>query len=381
MLDLYLESQQNFSMYTKPERLISLDAMRGFTIAAMILVNFPGSWDHVYPPLLHSEWNGLSFTDLIAPFFLFIVGVSVALAYSRRLEKETPRKNLYGRILLRSFNIFAVGILLNVLALFPEFDFSEMRWTGTLPRIAVVFLACALIFLNSGWKGQACTGGVLLVAYWLIMTFLPTPGAGKVMLEPGVNIAAWLDNLLLPGHMWQGTWDPESILSTFPAIATGITGMLAGHLLLSRRSKENKALILMVTGCAASAAGYFWGLTFPVNENLWTSSFVLVTSGMAALTLGAAYYLVDIRGYRAGTAPGIIFGANAITAYVLGDILAVFFYQIPLRIHTLNEHFLSAFLSIGFAPEFASMVYALLFVGIVFIPVWILYRKRIFIKL
>ncbi len=368
-------------MDTKPERLISLDAMRGFTIAVMILVNFPGSWDHVYTPLLHSEWNGLSFTDLVAPFFLFIVGVSVVLAYSRRLEMKTPRKILYGRILLRSFNIFAVGILLNALALFPEFDFSEMRWTGTLPRIALVFMACALIFLNTGWKGQAWTGGIILVAYWLVMTLLPTPGEGRVMLEPGINIAAWIDSHLLPGRMWQGTWDPESILSTFPAIVSGITGMLAGHLLLSSRTKEEKALVLMVTGSIFAAVGYFWSLTFPLIESLWTSSFVLVTSGMAALTLGAAYYLVDIRGFRRGTLPGIIFGANAITAYVLGDILAVFFYLLPVRIHTLNEHFLVALTSTGFAPEFASMIYAVLFVGIVFIPVWLLYRKRIFIKL
>jgi len=368
-------------MYTKPERLISLDAMRGFAIAAMILVNFPGNWNHVYSPLLHSEWNGLTFTDLIAPFFLFIVGVSVVLAYTRRMERGSPGKYLYSRILIRFFKIFAVGILLNVLALYPEFSFSDMRWTGTLPRIAFVFLACSLIFLNTGWKGQAWTGGIILAAYWLIMTCIPTPGAGRVMLEPGINIAAWVDSHLMPGRMWQGTWDPESILTTFPAIATGITGMLAGHILVSKRSREGKVLLLMAAGYIAAAAGYLWGLAFPVNENLWTSSFVLVTSGMASVTLGAAYFLVDIRGYRFGTAPGIIFGANAITAYVLGDILALFFYLMPVSIHTLNEHFIALLTSAGSSPEFASLIYALLFVGIVFIPVWVLYRKRIFIKL
>jgi predicted acyltransferase len=371
-------------MYTKPERLISLDAMRGYTIAAMILVNFPGSWDHVYPPLLHSQWNGLTLTDLIAPFFLFIVGVSVVLAYTRRMKTGIPGKYLYRKIFIRSFNIFAVGILLNVLALYPEFSFSDMRWTGTLPRIALVYLACSLIFLYTGWKGQVWTGGIILVSYWLIMTCLPTPGAGRVMLEPGVNIAAWLDSLLMPGRMWQGTWDPESILSTFPAIATGISGMLAGHILLSRQGKggkESKALLLMVGGFLAAAAGYFWGLTFPVNENLWTSSFVLVTSGMASMTLGAAYYFVDIKGYRGGTAPGIIFGSNAITAFVLGDILALFFYLRPVSIHSLNDFFVSAMISWGFAPEFSSMLYAIMFVGVVFIPVWVLYRKRIYIKL
>ena len=256
-----------------------------------------------------------------------------------------------------------------------------MRWTGTLPRIALVFLACGILFLFSDWKVQACTGGLILAGYWLVMTCLPTPGAGRVMLEPGVNMAAWLDSLLLPGKMWQGSWDPESILSTFPAIATGITGMLAGHLLLSGRRGEEKALLLLISGYTAAVAGYFWGLDFPVNENLWSSSFVLVTSGFAAMTLGVTYYLVDIKGFRFGTAPGVIFGANAISAYVLGDVLALFFYLMPLRIHTLNEHFLNWFISLGFAPEFASMVYALMFVGIVFVPIRILYWKRIYIKL
>lgn len=368
-------------MNLKTERLISLDAMRGFTVAAMILVNFPGTWEHVYAPLRHSKWNGLTFTDLIAPVFLFIVGVSVVLAYSKRREQGYSRNSLCRKITFRSFKIFAVGIFLNVLALFPEFDFSDMRWTGTLPRIALVFLACGILFFISGWKVQAWTGIGILAGYWLVMTCVPTPGAGMVMLEPGVNIAAWVDSHLMPGRMWQGTWDPEGILSTFPAIATGITGMLAGHVLISSRTREAKALVLLVAGYLSSVAGYFWGLGFPVNENLWTSSFVLVTSGMASLTLGTAYYLVDIKGFRFGTAPGVIFGANAITAYVLGDILALFFYLMPLRIHTLNEHFVSAFLSIGFAPEFASMVYAVIFVGIVFIPASVLYRKRIFIKL
>ena len=368
-------------MEKRRDRLISLDAMRGFTIAAMILVNFPGTWDHIYAPLRHSEWNGLTFTDLIAPFFLFIVGVSVVLAYSRRISQGYSRKSLSRKIIWRSLKILAVGILLNALALFPDFSFSQMRWTGTLPRIAFVFLACGILFFVSGWKGQAWTCGFILAGYWLVMTCIPTPGEGRVMMEPGVNIAAWLDSHLMPGQMWQGTWDPESILTTFPSIATGITGMLAGHLLLSSRGREAKALMLMVSGYIASAAGYFWGLAFPVNENLWTSSFVLVTSGFAAMTLGAAYYLVDIKGCRFGTAPGVIFGSNAITAYVLGDILALIFYLMPVPLLSLNELFVSTLVSAGFDPKLASMLYAFIFVGIVFIPVWCLYRKRIFIKL
>lgn len=365
-------------MTTQVNRLISLDAMRGFTIAAMILVNFPGNGSYVYEPLKHSVWNGLTPTDVIAPFFLFIVGVSIALAYSRRLEKKTPKGDMYKKIIIRSFKIFAVGIFLNLLW---DFNFVELRWTGTLPRIAIVFLVCAFLFLNSDWKKQAWIGGIILVAYWLVMTLIPTPGYGKVMLEPGANLAAWIDSKYLPGKMWQGTWDPEGILSTFPSIVSGITGMLAGAIMLSKRTTDRKVILLMVTGFFMTFAGYLWGLTFPVNENIWTSSFVFVTSGMAFLALGAFYFLVDMKGLTHGTKPGIIFGANAITVYVLGDVLAGIFYGIKVGGHSLNLHFFSLFTGIGFGEKFTSMIYALIYVCIIFIPALVLYRKKIFIKL
>ena len=352
--------------------------MRGFTIAAMILVNFPGNWDHVYAPLRHSVWNGLTPTDIIAPFFLFIVGVSIALAYTKRLEKGAPKGSMYRKIVIRSFKIFAVGIFLNLLW---DFNFAELRWTGTLPRIAVVFLVCALLFLNADWKKQAWTGAVVLVVYWLAMTLIPTPGFGKVMLEPGKNLAAWFDSKYLPGTMWQGTWDPEGILSTFPAIVSGITGMLAGAMMLSNRTKEQKVNMLMVTGFFMTFAGYLWGLAFPVNENIWTSSFVFVTSGIAFLALGAFYFLVDMKGYTHGTKPGIIFGANAITVYVLGDVLAGIFYGIKIGGEPLNMHFFHAFTSIGLGEKLVSMVYAILYVCIIFVPALIMYRKKVFIKL
>jgi len=357
-------------------RLISLDAMRGFTIAAMILVNFPGDEHNVFAPLKHTVWNGLTPTDLIAPFFLFIVGISIVLAYSKRTAD--PDKDLYKKIVLRSVKIFAVGIFLNLL---PDFNFSELRYTGTLPRIAIVFLFCALLYLNTSFVQQVWTGFIILMGYWLAMTLIPTPGQGKVMLEPGVNLAAWIDSKFLPGKMWQGTWDPEGILSTFPSIVSGISGLLAGHLLVSNRSRENKVIYLMVIGLASAAAGYVWGLTFPVNENLWTSSFVLVTSGLAALVLGAAYFTVDIRGLSWGTQPGIIFGANAIAAYVLADILALIFYRLPIAGQPLNVHGVTALHSIGLSLKLSGMFYSLLFVCINFIPALILYRKKVFIKL
>lgn len=365
-------------MSAQVNRLISLDAMRGFTIAAMILVNFPGNGDHVFAPLMHSVWNGLTPTDIIAPFFLFIVGVSIAIAYTKRLEKGLPKGDMYKKIIVRSFKIFAVGIFLNLL---PDFNFAEIRWTGTLPRIAIVFLVCALIFLNTKWKTQAWIGGGILVAYWLAMTLIPTPGEGKVMLERGVNLANWIDSQYMPGKMWQGTWDPEGILSTFPSIVSGITGMLAGVLMLSKKTREMKVIWLMVIGFFMTFAGYLWGLTFPVNENIWTSSFVFVTSGIAFMSLGAFYFLVDMKGYTYGTKPGIIFGANAITVYVLGDVLSLLFYGLKIGGQSLNMHFFDAFTAIGMAPKLASMIYAILFVCVLFIPAYIMYKKKIFIKL
>jgi predicted acyltransferase len=365
-------------MSTKVSRLISLDAMRGFTIAAMILVNFPGNDEYVYAPLKHSVWNGLTPTDVIAPFFLFIVGVSIALAYTKRLEKATPKGDMYKKIVIRSFKIFAVGIVLNLLW---DFNFAELRWTGTLPRIAIVFFVCAFMFLNTDWKKQVWIGGIILAGYWLAMTLIPTPGIGKVMLERGVNLAAWIDSKYLPGTMWQGTWDPEGILSTFPAIVSGITGMLAGAVMLSNRTREMKVILLMIAGFFMAIAGYIWGLTFPVNENIWTSSFVFVTSGFAFMALGAFYFLVDMKGFTHGTKPGIIFGANAITVYVLGDVLAGIFYGIKFGGESLNMHFFNVITGIGMGEKFTSMLYALIYVCVVFIPAVILFRKKIFIKL
>ncbi len=363
---------------TGVSRLISLDAMRGFTIAAMIMVNFPGSEEYVFPTLRHSKWNGLTFTDLIAPTFLFIVGVSIAFAYSKRLNDHGPKTDLYKKIIIRSLKIFAVGMFLNML---PDFDFSNLRYTGTLHRIAIVFLVCAMLFLNTTWKQQTILGAVILVLYWLAMTLIPTPGMGKVVLERGVNLAAWVDQQWMPGKMWQGTWDPEGILSTFPSIVTGITGMLAGKLMLSRFPPNEKVNYLTTAGFFAIAIGYFWGLIFPVNENIWTSSFVMVTSGFAAMLLGVLYFVIDILGRKKGTKPGIIFGANSITVYVLADIFALIFYISIFGTKTLNQHFVDGLITNGVLPELASMTYAVLFVCLNFIPAYLLYRKKIFIKL
>lgn len=360
------------------KRLVSLDAFRGFTIAAMIMVNYPGSWGHVYKPLLHVDWHGLSPTDLIFPFFIFIVGVSITLAYTKRLNSGAAKSAIYKKIISRALKIFTVGILL---WLFPEFNFETIRYAGVLQRIAIVFLACSFLFLNSRWKTQAILGSTILVLYWLAMVLIPTPGYDKAMLEPGINLAAWIDSEFLPGYMWQETWDPEGILSTLPAIATGISGMLAGHIILNDKSREHKVITLFSYGFLAFIIGYWWNYIFPVNKNLWTSSFVLLTSGLAAMVLAVSIYFVDIKGRIRFTKPGIIFGSNAIAVYVLADVWGQVFYNLKIAGSSLNNHFLHLFEQMGWSMKFGSFLYAVLFIGFNFIPAWILYRKKIFIKL
>ncbi len=359
-------------------RLISLDAFRGLTIAAMIMVNFPGSWSHVYPPLLHKPWHGITPTDLIFPFFIFIVGVSIVLAYNKRLDAGLSKKKLYKKIVIRSLKIFAVGIFLS---LYPSFDFENLRVAGVLQRIALVFAACALLYLNSGWKTQAWTVVALLVGYWLTMTLIPTPGAGRPMLEPGMNLAAWIDRQLLPGRMWQGTWDPEGLFSTLPAIASGITGMLAGRLIIGGKSRDRTIIWLFALGFFAFILGEMWGWIFPLNKPIWTSSYVLFTSGLAAMTLATAMFFVDILGYNRWTTFGVIFGANAISAYVLAGVIYPLFYRMPVGGVSINNHFVGLFLNAGYDPKMASLLFAISYVMVIFVPVYILYRKKIFIKL
>jgi predicted acyltransferase len=360
------------------KRLISLDAFRGFTIAAMIMVNNPATWSHIYPPLRHAEWNGLTPTDLIFPFFIFIVGVSIALAYTKRVNAGIQKGPMYRKIVIRAIKIFAVGILL---WLFPRFNFEHIRIAGVLQRIAIVFLVSAILFLNTRWKAQAIIAAILLIGYWLVMVLIPTPGYGKVMLEPGANIAAWIDSKFLPGYMWQKTWDPEGILSTFPAIATGISGMLAGHLILSKMSQERKVIYLFTLSFFAFVMGFFWSYIFPLNKSIWTSSFVMVTSGLAGMTLAASIFVVDMLGRTRFTKPGIIFGSNAIAVYVLADVWRLPFYTWKFGGDSLNVHWMNMFENLGWSMKFGSFSFAAMFIAFNFIPAWILYKKKIFVKL
>jgi predicted acyltransferase len=361
-------------------RLISLDVMRGITIVGMILVNTPGTWAHIYPPLEHAEWNGLTPTDLVFPFFLFMVGIAITLAFRKRIDAGASKADLMKKVTKRAIIIFVLGLFL---WLFPTFDFSNIRIPGVLQRIALVYFFCSLIFLNTpSWKAQVTWATSLLVIYWILMTMIPVPGYGEPMLDPGKNLAAWLDSLLIPGTMWQGTWDPEGVLSTMPSIVTGITGILAGYLILSAMTAERKIIWMMVMGTISLLAGYLWGLDFPVNKNLWTSSYVLVSSGMAFLLLGTLYWFVDVLNYKKWTPFFVAFGSNAITAYVIHGVLADIMGLIQVsEDKNFRQFTYEGLVHLGLGLEAASFLWAILYVLLCFIPIWIMYKKHIIVKI
>jgi len=360
------------------KRLISLDAFRGFTIAGMILVNTPGSWAYIFPPLRHAEWNGLTPTDLVFPFFLFIVGVSIVLAYTKRLKSMAPKSAMLRKIFFRTLILFALGVLLNLIGS----NFESLRLPGVLQRISIVFLFCSLLFLYTNIRLQIWTAVVLLAGYYLLMIGVDVPGIGTGVLEPGQNLAAWIDSKVIPFSMWQGTWDPEGILSTLPAIGTGITGMLAGHVMISARDLKDKVILLLIAGFAAALLGEMWGWIFPINKNLWTSSYVLFTSGLATMTWAGLIWTMEVRDHKKWAHWGVVFGMNAITVYVLSSLLLLPFTHIPIsQGKSLQTLYMQVLTDAGMMPELASMIWAILFVGLCFIPAWLLYRKRIFIKI
>ena len=300
-------------------RLRSLDAFRGLTIAGMILVNNPGSWSHIYPPLEHAEWNGWTPTDLIFPFFLFIVGVSLVFSFARRRARGATRRALIGKIAVRSALIFLIGLGLNFI---PRFDPATVRIPGVLQRIALAYFCAALIYVGTTARTRAWVAGALLVGYWLAMTLIPVPGFGPGVLDPVGNLAQYIDIHLLRGHTWKPEWDPEGLLSTVPAIATCLLGTFTGELLRSERAPADVAARLFVSGNVALVAGAIWGAWFPINKNLWTSSYVLFTAGAALNLLGLLYWVIDVRGRGRWAWPLYVFGSNALLVFVLSGLAA-----------------------------------------------------------
>ena len=331
-----------------PVRLVSLDAFRGATIAAMILVNNPGSWSAVYWPLDHARWHGWTPTDLIFPFFLFVVGM--ALNFSRR---STLREALR-----RAAILFGLGLFM---AAYPFFDLTTVRIPGVLQRIAVCYLAAWLVRRATGVTGQAVVAAALLAGYWWLMTRVPVPGGIAPNLEPETNLGAWLDRALMNGHLWKQTktWDPEGLLSTLPAIATTLLGSIAGAWTRSERGGNARTAGLLAGGFCLAAVGLLWGLAFPINKNLWTSSYVLFTAGLAAYLFGLCYWLADVRGHRAWTRPLVVYGRNAIFVFVASGLVAKTLALAKVGGLSLQAHIHHALFTWWLTPHAASLAYAL----------------------
>ena len=384
---------------TRPERMVSLDVFRGATIAAMILVNDPGSWSHIYPPLEHAEWNGWTPTDLIFPFFLFIVGVSLTLSFASRIARGISRGALLRHVVRRSALIFFIGLFLNG---FPDFNFSSIRIMGVLQRIALCYLAAGLLYLftyqtevrrgetervRANLRLTAIVALSLLVGYWALMTFVPVPGYGAGHLGKDDNLGAYVDRSLLGGHLWEEskTWDPEGFLSTIPAIASLLVGILAGEWLRSDRESSRKTLGLAAAGVALLVAGRVLHPFFPINKNLWTSSFMLFTGGWAVLALAACYWIVDVRRLRAWTMPFLVFGMNAILAYALAALVSELstdfeFTNAAGREMTAHGWIYQRLFVAHFSPLNASLGFAIFFVVVIFLLLWPFYRWKIFLR-
>lgn len=373
------------------ERLQSLDFFRGITIAAMILVNDPGDYEASYWPLRHANWNGWTPTDLVFPFFLFIVGVAMVFSFESRLERGHSRWQLMKHVLRRGAILFALGIFVNG---FPNhFNSHSLRIEGVLQRIALCYVISSVLYLWMGTRGRVATIFTCLVGYWVLMRFVHVPGFGVPthdipLLDPDRNLVAWLDRKLLSGHLYEGTRDPEGLLSTIPAIATALFGVLTGEWLRSKQSSRWKALWMLISGVIGVLAGEIFNIWFPINKKLWTSSYVLLTAGLALIFLAFCYWLLDLRKTRdEWTTPAMAFGTNAIAAYVFSEALASGLNNWTIHfaeggVASIQEIIYNTVFSSSNSPPsgFASLLYSISFVLVCWIPVWLLYRKRIFLK-
>ena len=368
------------------QRLTSLDVFRGATIAGMFIVNTPGTWEHAYPPLLHAEWNGWTYTDTIFPFFLFIVGVSMAFSFSRRAAEAGDRRVLFLHTLRRAAIIFFLGLGLNTLSFFL-FHRTQVRIPGVLQRIGACFLFAAAIYLLFGPRGLLPAAAVLLAGYWALMTFVPVPGYGTGRLDVEGNLAAYVDRAVLGSHTWKHNpgWDPEGPLSTLPAIATTLFGIAAGELLRSRLTWPQKLSGLMAGGAVGLSLGQIWGLWFPINKNLWTSSYSLFMAGLAAVCLALCIWIVDVKAWKAWSKPFVWLGRNAIALFVLSTLATLLLLWIKLEgadgkkrslygtiYRMVFDHFAD--------PRMGSLLFALTYCAALAGVAFLLYRKKIFIK-
>ena len=419
------------------DRLISLDVFRGFTILLMTIVNNPGSWSTIYPPLMHAEWHGCTLTDLVFPFFIFIMGVAVPFA----MPTKTFDKVVFNKIWVRSLRMIGLGIFFNFFvkiqlfglegvplligrlvitalvgyALMGNFSlkiktfwaviiffaylflaysgieaYENVRLPGVLQRIGIVYFVISLLYLKTSIKTTIITLITILFGYWGLMTLVDAPGFAVTNLEKGTNLAAWLDNLLLKGHLWEyaKTWDPEGILSTIPAIGTGIIGLLIGQLLNSNFSKMEIVKKLSLYGFGLLIAGLLWSIVFPLNKALWTSSFVLYTAGIAAVGLSILYYFIDVRDDKKGLKLFLIWGVNPMIVFFLSQIIpqalamiSVQHPEIPSQQINISDYFYVFVVQPFFEnPMTSSLVFALIYVAFWSILLLYFYKKKWYFK-
>ncbi len=364
------------------QRIVAVDVFRGLTIAGMILVNNPGSWARIYPPLRHARWHGWTPTDLVFPFFLFIVGVAIVLGLSRRVAGGAPRGALIAKITRRAAILFATGVFM---AGFPFVDWesfaegiSKIRIPGVLQRIALCYLIVSAMFLflprrSLGWICAGC-----LLVYWGLMTLVPVPGHDGAygVDHRDANLAAWLDRLLLDGHLWrQRAWDPEGVLSTIPAVATTLFGVFAGKLLLVDRPTTDKVGDLLINGALLVVAGYVWSWFFPINKSLWTSSYAVFTAGQAMCGLALCLWLVDVKGWRRPAQPFVVYGVNALTVFVMSGLIAKCLSRVKIDGFSVKTHIYDNVFASWLADYPASLAYALAWVSGWYLVLWLMYRR------
>jgi predicted acyltransferase len=361
---------------------MSLDVFRGMTIAAMTLVNNPGTWSAIYPPLAHAEWHGWTHTDLVFPFFLFIAGVSMTFSFATRKAGGANQSELLRHTVRRAGVIFLIGFLL---AFTPYFNIGTVRIMGVLQRIALCYAVAGVVYLYLAPRMRWIVIGGALVGYWLLMTFVPVPGYGAGDLSPEGNLAAYIDRALMKGHLWRANWDPEGLLSTIPAIATTLIGTFVGEWLRIKTTWKNRVIVLALGGAVAMVVGWSLHPFFPINKALWTSTYVIFTAGYAMIVLAACYWLIDVMQWRAWSKPFLVFGMNAILIFTasgwLSKNMGIFKVVSEGRAIGVN----ASIYKHGFAPLFvdprnSSLAYGLCYVLFWLAIAWWLYSKKIFVK-
>ena len=379
-----------------PARLISLDAFRGFTIASMVLVNNPGDWGHIYSQLGHAEWNGWTFTDWIFPFFLFICGVSMTFSLGRRAEAGDDKGALLRQLFKRASIIFFIGLTLNLI---PNFNFETVRIPGVLQRIALCTMLAAPIVVYFNWKQQCVWIVGFLTIYTLLMLFVPIPDVqGRIaagVLEPGRDFGAFVDRLLLDGHLWtkSKTWDPEGLVSTLPALCTQLFGVLAGRWLLSKTSAAEKTVWMMLAGLLCLWLGAMIDATFmPINKSLWTISFSIFMTGWALLIFSCFYWLMDANESKVLREkihsiflPFTIYGMNALFIFAFSGLIAkilgfIKFAEVNGSSGTLKGVLYAPLQSLPLAPVSTSLLFAILFNLMMFFVAWLMWKKKWFVK-